>query len=254
MTRVTESIHRPLAVVTGAGTGIGRAIAKRLSADFNTILIGRREGPLRDVVIEIGSSSRAYPLDVAKKDDVVAFTHALKDEGTAVSVLVHAAGFTRSGALSQDLDTLWNSWDEVVGTNLSGPFRLTTALAPLLADRTGRVVFLSSIAAKMGGSAGGASIYAASKAGLHGLTVAFAKDFASRGITVNAVAPGYIADTEFSADWPQRRIDDIVAATPVKRVGRPEEIAETVSYLCGPHAGFITGEVVHQNGGWWTGS
>jgi len=185
----------------------------------------------------------------AARDGVHDVRRCLKQDGVTVSALVNNAGFARSGAAELPLDELEANWDAVIATNLTGAFRMAMAVAPFLKRPGGRIVNVSSIAAYSGGRNKGSAIYTASKAGLLGLSAGLAREFAEDGITVNTVAPGLVTETEFTQSWPQARIDAFTAEIPVGRTGSAAEIAATIAFLCSEEAGYITGEVIHQNGG-----
>jgi 3-oxoacyl-[acyl-carrier protein] reductase len=127
---------------------------------------------------------------------------------------------------------------------------MTVAVAPHLIRPGGRIIYISSIAAFTGGSRAGSTAYAAAKAGLHGLTYGFARELSEQGITVNAIASGFVADTGFTGSWPAERVNGIVAQTPVGRAGRVDDIAAAVRYLASPEASFVTAEILNVNGGW----
>jgi 3-oxoacyl-[acyl-carrier protein] reductase len=242
-----------VAVVTGAGTGIGRAIAASLAADGATVvLLGRRPEVLAEAAAAIGrdASGRVCrrPCDVSDPEQVDAFVAWLtSDVSDTVDVLVNNAGGT-GGALAREstsADAARYARD-VLATNLVGAYVMVHALRPHLRRPGGRILNLSSIAAFRGGG----DMYSAAKAGLVGLTYALARDLAPEGITVNAVAPGLVQGTEFfGAGIPEERRQRIVADTPAARPGEPEDIAAAVRYLASPGASFVTGEVLHVNGG-----
>jgi 3-oxoacyl-[acyl-carrier protein] reductase len=137
----------------------------------------------------------------------------------------------------------------VLDTNLKGSFLMTMATVSHMPRPGGRIISISSIAAFTGGSGVGATAYAAAKAGLLGLTYGFARELSPQGITVNAIAPGFIANTEFTGHWSQQRVDSLIADTPVGRAGHGDDIASAVLYLASAEASFVSGEVLHVNGG-----
>lgn len=165
-------------------------------------------------------------------------------------MLVNAAGFVRGVTTDMPLDEAEREWDAVHDTNLKGSFLMTVAVAPHMPRPGGRIIYISSIAAFTGGSRAGSTAYAAAKAGLHGLTYGFARELSSQGITVNTVAPGFIADTGFTGAWSEERVRGIVEQTPVGRSGHVNDVAAAVHYLASPEASFVTGEVLNVNGGW----
>lgn len=215
-------------VVTGGNSGIGQAIAQAFAHDdARVIIIGRNEQTLRATAVT-----------------------AIVEHSDHIDVLVNAAGFVRGITTSDPLDAAEQLWDEVLDTNLKGSFLMAMAAAPHLTRPGGRIINISSIAAFTGGSRPGAMAYAAAKAGLLGLTYGLARELSPQGITVNAIAPGFIADTGFTGEWPDDRVRGIVAQTPVGRAGGVDDIAAAALYLASPEASFITGEVLNVNGGW----
>lgn len=244
-----------VALITGGGTGIGRATAETLVRHgCHVVILGRREQPLRETADAIGASATWYPLDVSQRDQVAATVAMVVERWGQIDVLVNAAGFAMGARAGMPLDEAAKNWDETLATNLTGAFLMSMAVAPYLARPGGRIISISSIAAYTGGQRGGSIDYAAAKAGLIGMTHGLARDLSKEGITVNAVVPGFIAETGFTSDWPDARIQSIVAETPVGRPGRSDDIAAAVAYLASPEASFVTGEILHVNGGWRFGS
>lgn len=245
----TRKLPSEVAIVTGAGSGIGLATARWLSKRLPVVAVGRNAAKLETVAAELGDAVTAYPMDVSVRSEVHELAEALKSSGSTVNALINNAGFARSGSADLPLEELERNWDTVIATNLTGAFNMAMAIAPLLKRPDGRIVNVSSIAAYTGGRNKGSAIYAASKSGLHGLSAGLAREFSDAGITVNTIAPGLIADTEFTQSWPQSRIDDMVTEIPAGRPGTADEIAATIDFLCGDQAGFITGEIINVNGG-----
>ena len=242
-------LSKRVVIVTGGSSGIGRAIAEAFCRDGEqTVIIGRNESALRSTGEEIGASWVAA--DVSRRDDVErAIAWTVRRFGP-LHVLVNNAGFVRGVTTEMDLGEAETEWDKVLGTNLKGPFLMAHAVAPHLVRPGGRIIQVSSIAACTGGSRAGSTAYAAAKAGLHGLTFGLARELSPQGITVNAVAPGFVAGTGFTGQWSQERVQWLVEQTATKRAGRPEDVAAAVHYLASAEASFVTGQILHVNGGW----
>lgn len=238
-------------VVTGGGTGIGRAVARAFSLDGERVVIlGRRADVLRTTAEALGGNVDWKRGDVSCREDVCQIVTAIVRERGPIDVLVNAAGFARPITTDTPLEEAEARWDEVVGTNLKGAFLMSMAVAPYLQRPGGRIIHISSVAAVMGGSRAGSAAYAAAKAGLHGLTYALARELGPQGITVNAVAPGFIAKTGFTEGWSEDRVRGILSQTPAGRAGEVEDVAAAVRYLASADASFVLGEVLHVNGGW----
>ncbi|NRQ37771.1 SDR family oxidoreductase [Nonomuraea sp. NN258] len=238
-------------VVTGGGTGIGRAIAHRFAAeDADVVIVGRRAAPL-DEVAASGRADQIRPVvaDVSVPADIARLSAQVNDWYGRVDVLVNNAGYLLPVTLA-DPASGGPALAEMLDTHLIGPYRLTAALSPMLTRPGGRVINIASIAAVTGGSgAGAAQGYAAAKAGLIGLTFGMARELGPQGVTVNAVAPGFVEDTEFTADFSQERVAFLVGQTVTGRAGTPADVAAAVGYLAGDQAGWVTGQVLHVNGG-----
>jgi len=235
------------AVVSGAGSGIGRAVARRLAnGGYRVVLIGRREPALAATLEQMdGSGHTVLPGDLTIARDVAKIAAAIEEGIGAVDAIVHCAGglVARTGDDVASLRTqLMDSFD----SNVVSTAMLTEALDPLMRDGRCRVVATSSIAAFRGGGLA----YASCKAALHGWAFTSAQQLGPRGITVNIVAPGYIAETEFfgTAMTPTRH-DMLVDQTMNKRAGVPEDVAAMVEYLVSPDAGHVTAQVMQVNGG-----
>jgi 3-oxoacyl-[acyl-carrier protein] reductase len=243
-----ESLQGHVALVTGASQGIGRACAMTLAKAGATVaLAARNEEKLKEVVAEIegaGGKAAAFRLDVASEDAIKSTVKAICAELGKIDILVNNAGITRDTLL---LRMKRADWDEVLTTNLSAPFLLTQAvLSGMMKQRWGRIINITSIVGEVG--APGQANYASSKAGLIGLTLSVAREVASRNITVNAVAPGYIATamTEALSDGQKQAI---TAQIPLGRQGSDLDIANAVLFLASGEAGYITGHVLDVNGG-----
>jgi 3-oxoacyl-[acyl-carrier protein] reductase len=214
-------------------------------------LAARNEAKLAEVAAEIeaaGGQAAAIPLDVASEESIKAGARAAIERFGKVEILVNNAGITRDGLM---LRMKRADWDDVLRTNLTGAFLLTQAvLGPMLKNRWGRIINISSVVGRTGQT--GQVNYAASKAGLIGLTRSIAREVASRGITVNAVAPGYI-ETPMSAVLDEKRREAMLTQIPLGRAGTDVEIAQSVAFLASDGAAYITGHVLDVNGGMFMG-
>jgi 3-oxoacyl-[acyl-carrier protein] reductase len=238
-------------VITGGGSGIGKAIATTfIEAGERVAIIGRDAAKLRATAEALGPAARWYRADVSQRADVEETVARIVSDMGGIDVLVNAAGFILGIRADTPLDEAEAAWNAEIGANLTGSFLMAMAVAPHLPRPGGRIVNISSIAAFTGGSSGGAIGYAAAKAGVLGLTYGLARSLSAEGITVNAIAPGFIAATGFTGAWPEERVRGIVAQTPVGRGGRAGDIAAAAMYLASPEAAFVTGEVLNVNGGW----
>jgi 3-oxoacyl-[acyl-carrier protein] reductase len=242
------SLQGRVALVTGASQGIGRACALVLAEGGATVAVAARsEDKLQSVVQEIeskGGKAAAFKLDVSSEDAVKATVKAIIAQLGKIDILVNNAGITRDQLLMRMKRA---DWDDVIATNLTAPFLLTQAvISSMLKQRWGRIINVTSINGQMGQA--GQANYASSKAGLIGMTMAVAREVASRSITVNAVAPGWV-DTAMTHDLAQELKDKMVAAVPLGRPGTDLEIAAAVRFLASEEAGYITGHVLNVNGG-----
>ena len=239
-------------IVTGGNSGMGRAIAAAFvrSERARVAIIGRDQEKLRACADELAPHVTSYQADVSRRSQVQEVVRQLVEQWDHVDVLVNAAGFGRGVTTSMPLEEAEREWDAVVDTNLKGSFLMTVAVAPHMTRPGGRILYISSIAAFTGGSNAGSAAYAAAKSGLHGLTYGFARELSKQGITVNTIAPGFVADTGFTGAWSEERTNGIIRQTPVGRAGHVDDVAAAVLYLASPEASFVAGEVLNVNGGW----
>ena len=242
------SLENLTAVVTGAGRGIGRAIALKLAeAGANVVCLSRTEANSQKVAEEItalGRQSWAVAVDVGDTAAVEAAVGKILEDTGGVNILVNNAGVTRDGLLMRMSEA---DWDAVLDTNLKAAFTLTKAFArPMRKADNARIINISSVVGLMGNA--GQANYAASKAGLIGFTKSCAKEFASSGITVNAIAPGFIA-TDMTDELSDKVKDAIKTNIPMGEFGEVNDIAEAVAYLAGPGARYVTGQVLTVDGG-----
>ena len=247
-----SNLQGHVAFVTGASQGIGRACALVLAeAGAKVACAARSEDKLKSVVDEItgkGGEAAAFKMDVANEDDVKNAIKAVIAQFGKVDILVNNAGITRD-TLAMRMKRA--DWDDVIDTNLTGPFIATQAVtSSMLKQRWGRIINISSIFGQMGQI--GQANYAASKAGLIGLTKAMARELASRSITVNAVAPGWI-ETAMTAELSQDLRDHVIKMVPLGRPGTDMEVAHAVRFLASDDAAYITGQVINVNGGMYMG-
>lgn len=237
-----------IACVTGAGRGIGRAIALKFAEEGADIICVSRtlENAQRvaDEITALGRKSWAVAVDVADADALTAAAGQFLKEAGRVDILVNNAGVTRDGLLMRMSDA---DWDTVLQTNLRGAFVLTRALTrSFLKQRSGRIVNIASVIGLMGNA--GQANYAASKAGLIGLTKSVAKELGSRGITCNAIAPGFI-DTDMTAALDAAQREALIRQIPLAGLGHVEDVALAALYLAGPGGRYVTGQVLTVDGG-----
>ncbi len=237
-----------VAVVTGASRGIGRCTALALAAQGAAVVVAARSlQPLQELVAEIeakGGKALAVTADAALTADADKLIAAAVECFGKVDILVNNAGITRDGLLLRMKDA---DWDAVLDTNLKGAFVLSRAAAKLMSkQRSGRIINISSVVGEMGNP--GQANYCASKAGLIGLTKSVARELARRGVTVNAITPGFI-ETDMTNELSETARQELAAQIPLGRLGQAEDIAQAVVYLASEHAGYITGQVLGVNGG-----
>jgi 3-oxoacyl-[acyl-carrier protein] reductase len=238
--------------ITGGNSGIGQATAAAFAREGdNVVILGRREEALRAAAQQLGPRVTWERADVTQREQVAAAVAAVVERLGKIDVLVNGVGTSAVPAIKTDLplEEAERYWDEDVNIHLKGSFLVSMAVAPHLPRPGGRIINISSIAAFTGGSRAGGVAYAAAKAGLIGMTYGLARELSPQGITVNAIAPGFIANTGFTGAWPEERVRSLIDQIPVGRGGRAADIAAAVLYLASPEASFVTGEVLHVNGG-----
>ncbi len=233
------------ALITGASGGIGGAIAKALHGAGATVaLSGTRVAPLEELAAELGERAHVLPCNLSDAEAVEALPKQAIEAMGSVDILVNNAGITRDQIFMRMSD---EDWDSVINVNLTSTMRLCRGvMRPMMKSRWGRIINISSIVGATGNP--GQVNYAASKAGMVGMTKSIAYEVASRGITANCVAPGFIA-TAMTDKLTDEQKDKINTQIPAARMGTPEEIAAAVLYLASPEAGYTTGTTLHVNGG-----
>jgi len=241
-----QTPHQEIALVTGASRGIGRAIAIGLAAPGRFVYINyqsnaKEAATTLDQVRAAGADGALLPFDITDETAAHAALKTIFEDKDGLDILVNNAG------IRDDMLMVWmkaENWQKVMDTNLTGFFNVTKPVVKkMLSKRKGRIINITSTSGQMGQP--GQVNYSASKAGLIGATMALAKEIAKRNITVNAVAPGFI-ETEMVDGLP---LDQIAKSIPAGRLGKPEDVAAAVSFLCSPEAGYITGQVIGINGG-----
>jgi len=237
-----------ISLVTGASRGIGRAIAQAFAAEGASVVLAARDAAkLAEGVAQIqakGGKAEALALDVCDRASVEAAVAQVVTAHGRIDHLVNNAGVTRDNLLLRMKD---EEWRQVLDTNLTGAFLCTQAvLKPMLKQRSGRILTITSVVG-LGGNAGQAN-YAASKAGVIGFTKSVAREVASRGITANAIAPGFI-ETDMTAAMSEKAREAVFAAIPLGRVGRPEDVAGAAVFLVSDAAAYVTGQVLAVDGG-----
>ena len=238
-----------VAIVTGAGRGIGHAIALRLASEGARVaVVSRTEQNALKTAEEINAKypglAKAYAVDVAQSAAVKKLGEQIIADFSRVDILVNNAGLTRDGLFMRMSE---EDWDVVLDTNLKGAFNFIQAIIrPMLKQRSGRIVNIASVAGLMGNA--GQANYAASKAGLIGLTKTIAREVASRGITCNAVAPGFVT-TDMTDVLPEAVKTGVIGQIPLARFGEPDDIASAVAFLASSEAKYITGQTLTVDGG-----
>ena len=242
------SIEGKIALVTGATRGIGKAIAAELSAQ-GAIVVGTATSEsgaasIKNALVAAGNTGTGIVLNVSDSESIKKAYDFITENYEAPSIVVNNAGITKDNIMLRMKD---EEWDDVINTNLTSIYRVTkAALRAMTKARWGRIINISSVVGAMGNA--GQANYAASKAGIEGFTRALAREVATRGITVNAVAPGFI-DTDMTKGLAEAHKEGLLTQIPANRLGRAEEIAATVAFLASDGAAYITGETIQVNGG-----
>jgi len=239
------SLEGKIALVTGATRGIGKAIATVLAEQGVTVIgTATSESGAQSISEYLGENGKGWVLDVSSSDSVDTVVKEITAEFGAPTILVNNAGITRDNLMMRMKE---DEWEQVVNTNLTSVFRVTKAcLRGMTKAKFGRVISISSVVGSMGN--GGQTNYSAAKAGLEGFSRSLAAEIASRGITINCVAPGFI-ETDMTKVLPEEHKAKLVEKVPSARLGQPEEIAAAVAFLASQGAAYITGETLHVNGG-----
>lgn len=246
------SLKDKVCLVTGGSRGIGKGIVQALVNAEAIVAFDYRSNKemaesLLDEIKQAGGQARVYQADISKADQVESLVEAVHKDFGPISVLVNNAGINRDRTFSK---MTGEEWDEVMAVNLRGTFNVTKAVLPDMVEANwGRVINISSFVGQRGNF--GQANYAASKAGIIGMTKSLALETAKKGITVNALAPGFI-ETDMTAGIPEEVLKKLEAGIPIQRMGRVEEVASAVVFLASPQASYITGQALGVNGGLYT--
>ncbi len=238
------SLTGKVALVTGASRGIGKAIATQLQALGATVVGTATSEHGADKIADYLGAGNGLVLNVTSDDSISAMFAVIKEAHGGVDILVNNAGITRDNLFMRMKD---DEWQDILDTNLTSVFKVSkAAIRPMMKKRAGRIINIGSVVGSMGNA--GQVNYATAKAGLLGFTKSLAREIASRGITVNTIAPGFI-DTDMTQTLTDEQKEGIFSQVPANRLGKPEEIASTVAFLASDAAAYITGETLHVNGG-----
>ncbi|MBL4599587.1 MAG: 3-oxoacyl-[acyl-carrier-protein] reductase [Rhizobiaceae bacterium] len=233
------------ALVTGASGGIGEAVARALHAQGAIVgLHGTREEKLKELAADLGERAMIFPANLSDRDAVKALAADVLEKMDGLDILVNNAGITRDGLFVRMSD---ENWDDVLEVNLTSVFRLTRDFAyPMMRKKSGRIINITSIVGVTGNP--GQANYCASKAGMIGMSKSLAQEIASRGVTVNCIAPGFISSAMTEA-LNDKQKDAVMSAIPMKKMGEGKDIAAAVVYLASESGQYVTGQTLHVNGG-----
>jgi len=238
------SLSGKVALVTGASRGIGKAIATQLQTLGATVVGTATSEHGAEKIAEYLGVGNGLVLNVTSDDSIANMFSAIKEAHGGVDILVNNAGITRDNLFMRMKD---DEWQDIIDTNLTSIFKVSkAAIRPMMKKRNGRIINIGSVVGSMGNA--GQVNYSTAKAGLLGFTKSLAREIASRGITVNTIAPGFI-DTDMTQTLTDEQKEGIFSQVPANRLGKPEEIASTVAFLGSDAAAYITGETIHVNGG-----
>lgn len=241
----SKKLDGQIALVTGATGGIGRAIAQHLYAQGAVVaLSGTRESVLTELAQELGKRAHVFTCDLSNSESVEALVPAVESQFGQVDILINNAGVTRDGLIVRMKD---EDWEKVMDVNLTSIFRLCRAVTRgMMKRRQGRIINISSVVGFTGNP--GQTNYTATKAGVVGFSKSLAIELATRGITVNCVAPGFI-ESAMTRDLPEAVKSKILGNIPMGRMGTSDDIAHAVAFLAAPESGYLTGQTLHINGG-----